>query len=122
VKVTISDLKNHRPVDLGPRVPPEISHLFFHLQPPLLLADSLTAPPYLQASFEIPRVNHGDSAQKRKKIGRVLPVSFRSLRQRVRGPVSDRGGEGLLEAQPPTMRPIASMPSSPIRVIIIAKH
>ena len=61
--------------------------------------------------------------QKRKKIGRLLPVSFRSLRQRVRGAESDRGAEEVLEAQPAAaMRLRASMPSSPSRVIVIAKH
>ena len=60
--------------------------------------------------------------QNRKKIGRVLPVSFRSLRQRVRGAESEGGAEEVLEAQPVTMRPSASMPSSPSRVIIISKH
>jgi hypothetical protein len=61
--------------------------------------------------------------QKRKKIGRLLPVSFRSLRQRVRGAESDRGAEEVLEAQPEAaMRQSASMPSSPSRVIVIAKH
>src|SRR6266498_3575771 len=119
VKVTISDLENHRPVDLGPRIPSEISHLLFHGQPPLVLADSLTASRYLQASFERPRANQGDSTQKRKKIGRVLPVSFGSLRQRVRGAESDRGGDGLLEAQPATTRPSASIPSSPSRFMAI---
>ena len=61
--------------------------------------------------------------QKRKKIGRLLPVSFRSLRQRVRGAESDCGAEEVREAQPAAaMRPRASMPSSPSRVIVISKH
>jgi hypothetical protein len=61
--------------------------------------------------------------QKRKKIGRLFPVSFRSLRQRVRGAESDRGAGEVLEAQPAAaMRQRASMPSSPSRVIVIAKH
>ncbi len=64
----------------------------------------------------------GDSAQKRKKIGRVLPVSFRSLRQRVRGAESAGGAEEVLEAQPATTRPRASIPNSPNRVIIMSKH
>jgi hypothetical protein len=51
--------------------------------------------------------------QNRKKSGRVLPVSFLSLRQRVRLGGSDRGAGGLLEAQPATKSPRASIPSNP---------
>lgn len=60
--------------------------------------------------------------QKRKKIGRVLPVSFRSLRQRVRGGDSDRGAEGLAEAQPARARPRASIPIRPSRFMVTLEH
>jgi hypothetical protein len=59
----------------------------------------------------------GDCAQKRKNIGRELPVSFGLLRQRAVGD-SDRGAEGALEAQPAAERERRSMPRSPSSLII----
>src|SRR5215813_14939231 len=44
VEVAVSNLEDHRPADLGPRVPPEIGHPFFHGEAPSLLADFLIAP------------------------------------------------------------------------------
>ena len=46
-------------------------------------------------------------------MGLVLPVSLRSLRQRVRTGGSDRGAGGLLEAQPAATIESARIPSSP---------
>lgn len=59
--------------------------------------------------------------QKRKKSGLVEPVSFGSLRQRVRGGESERGAGGLLDAQPATQSAHTNMPSSPSRLIDVIK-
>lgn len=59
--------------------------------------------------------------QKRKNIGRELPVSLGLFRHRVRGGESDRAGGGLVEEQPATMSPSASIPANPSFFIIVVK-
>jgi hypothetical protein len=106
--MAVSDLEDYGPGDLGPRVPPEIGPPFRHVQPPLLVADSLTGAGLWQEPFSraVPAPFYGDSAQKRKKIGRVFPCSPGLLRQRVRtGADSRGGGYELEEAQPAITSP-----------------
>src|SRR5207247_7509299 len=51
LEMAVSDLEDYRPCNLGPRVPPQISPSFSHVQPPLLLGDSLTVAMLWQASL-----------------------------------------------------------------------
>src|SRR5262249_35982510 len=108
LEMAVSDLEDYRPCDFGPRVPPQISPALRHAQPPLLVGDSLTGATVWQAPSARHRLapSQGDSAQKRKKIGRVFPCSLRSLRQRVRtGWDSRGGGYEFEEAQPAITSP-----------------